>query len=424
MLFRRSGCGTNQKFERHDSDMKKVLMYNHGSSQNHGCEAIIRTVSGIISRRYPDARYTVSSFRPGDDMEFIGPDGGRYNFVYADRLSRRGNYAMRTKIIGGFSQFFHRIPAFSYLFKDTVNAAKEADLIISVGGDNYSYGRSLGLTTIDNRLRRICKNSVLWGCSINPELLEGKKQEYKLEGLRRFSLITARESLTYEALKAHGLDNVKLYPDPAFTLPTGEVKEPMFDNDRDIVGINLSPLIRSYETGDDITLKCYVALVKYILENTDFNIALISHVISRTSNDSDAARDIMKFFPDCGDRMKLFDRGNTIDIKGYISKCRYFVAARTHASIAAYSNCIPTLVVGYSVKAKGIAKDLFGTWDGYVIPVDSLCEEDSLISAFKNLCKNEDSIRAHLESIMPEYIKRADAAGDEIVRLLGEDDRA
>ena len=47
MLFRRSGCGTNQKFERHDSDMKKVLMYNHGSSQNHGCEAIIRTVSGL-----------------------------------------------------------------------------------------------------------------------------------------------------------------------------------------------------------------------------------------------------------------------------------------------------------------------------------------------------------------------------------------
>ena len=40
------------------------------------------------------------------------------------------------------------------------------------------------------------------------------------------------------------------------------------------------------------------------------------------------------------------------------------------------------------------------------------------------MCKNEESIRAHLESIMPEYIKRADAAGDEIVRLLGEDDRA
>ncbi len=51
---------------------------------------------------------------------------------------------------------------------------------------------------------------------------------------------------------------------------------------------------------------------------------------------------------------------------------------RTHATIAAYSTGVPTLVVGYSVKARGIARDLFGTEDGYVLPVQQLKESDEL----------------------------------------------
>jgi polysaccharide pyruvyl transferase WcaK-like protein len=119
------------------------------------------------------------------------------------------------------------------------------------------------------------------------------------------------------------------------------------------------------------TVKCYSDLVKKILDTTDFNIALVSHVICKTSNDTDAAKKLVSLVGE-SDRIKIFDRGNAEELKGVISKCRFFVAARTHASIAAYSQRIPTLVVGYSVKSKGIAKDIFGTYEGYVIPVQSL----------------------------------------------------
>ena len=60
------------------------------------------------------------------------------------------------------------------------------------------------------------------------------------------------------------------------------------------------------------------------------------------------------------------------ELKGCISRCRFLVAARTHASIAAYSTGVPTLVAGYSVKARGIARDLFGTEDGHVLPVQAM----------------------------------------------------
>ena len=396
--------------------MKKVLMYNHAASLNHGCEAILRTVSGIIDRHTDGAQYYVSSMIPSADNEIVNKEEKLMEFVKTDKLCDI-SFEKRTFILGAFSQIFHSIPFSGWIFKDLFKLAKDADLCISVGGDTYSYGKSAALTTIDKYVRRRCKRSVLWGCSINPELLKGKEYRYKVEGLKRFSIITARESITYNALKELGFDNVKLYPDPAFTLPVADVKEPMFDNDKDIVGVNISPLIISYEKDGDITLRNYVALVRHILETTDHNVAFISHVRSKTSDDSNAARAVMAHFKG-EERIKLFDRGNCMELKGYISKCRFFVVARTHASIAAYSTGVPTLVVGYSVKARGIARDIFGTEEGYVIPVQELREEDALVNGYDVLVSREAEIRKTLSDVMPGYIERAWQTGEEIKKLF------
>ena len=96
-----------------------------------------------------------------------------------------------------------------------------------------------------------------------------------------------------------------------------------------------------------------------------------------------------------------------MELKGYIAACRFFVGARTHATIAAYSTGVPTLVVGYSVKARGIAKDLFETEEHYVLPVQSLKRSDDLKKEFLWLMENETQIREQLESVMPDYKKRA-----------------
>ena len=88
------------------------------------------------------------------------------------------------------------------------------------------------------------------------------------------------------------------------------------------------------------------------------------------------------------------------------------MGARTHSTIAAYSTCIPTLVVGYSVKARGIAKDLFGTDENYVLPVQDLKETTDLWNAFQWVYQRKDDIRNHLQEIMPDYIERAKSAGE------------
>jgi polysaccharide pyruvyl transferase WcaK-like protein len=47
-------------------------------------------------------------------------------------------------------------------------------------------------------------------------------------------------------------------------------------------------------------------------------------------------------------------------VKWVISKCRYFIGARTHATVAAFSTGVPTISIAYSKKARGINRDIFG----------------------------------------------------------------
>ena len=69
------------------------------------------------------------------------------------------------------------------------------------------------------------------------------------------------------------------------------------------------------------------------------------------------------------------------------------------------------------MKARGIARDIFGTEDRYVLPVQSLQTSDALIDAFQWLMREEDAIRARLHEVMPQYCAQAARAGDEIRRL-------
>ena len=54
---------------------------------------------------------------------------------------------------------------------------------------------------------------------------------------------------------------------------------------------------------------------------------------------------------------------NAPETKWIISKMKFFAGARTHSTIAALSSYVPTLSFAYSIKAKGINKDIFGHED-------------------------------------------------------------
>ena len=174
---------------------------------------------------------------------------------------------------------------------------------------------------------------------------------------------------------------------------------------------------REQEQG--ITMENYRQLIRHVLDTTELGIALIPHVVWKNNDDRTVLRALYREFQSTG-RVVMIEDASCEQLKGYIARCRFFIGARTHATIAAYSSLVPTLVVGYSVKARGIALDLFGTWEKYVIPVQELKDKKELADGFDWLRSQEDGIRKRLASVMPGYLERARQTGRMLSRLLEE----
>ena len=175
-------------------------------------------------------------------------------------------------------------------------------------------------------------------------------------------------------------------------------------------------MIQKCETIPGITYANYEALLEHILQKTDYNVALIPHVVCEGNDDRVPLKQLYKEFEATG-RVCLIEDCDCRKLKGYISKCKLFIGARTHATIAAYSTNVPTLVIGYSTKATGIAADIFGTAEHYVLPVQDLQDRQDMVKAFEWLNRHSKEIKHRLETTMPDYIKTIDLAVKELEKL-------
>lgn len=371
----------------------KIVLYGNGTSGNHGCEAIVRGTVKLLgsetnSFRIQSENIQEDQFYGLEALAQVSPAKSerkkdlRFLAAYA-RLKLTGNYTDMDGL---------------YYLPGVREAGTTANVALSVGGDNYCYGGTGIYAYLNRAYKKHGVKTVLWGCSIEPDVVF---QKNVAKDLAQYNLIVARESITYEAVK-QVQENTILAPDPAFFM------EPMVCNldDRlrtgDVIGINISPMIISSEKKQGMVYENYRQLVQYILSETDAKIALIPHVVWASNDDRKV---LQQLYDDFGQnsRLVLVEDHPAPELKYVISKCSFLVGARTHATIAAYSSCVPTLVIGYSVKAKGIARDLFGTEDGYVLSVQDMCQPQQLTEAFCTLYKKREYIRAYLSEKVKEY---------------------
>lgn len=380
-------------------------LFVHAGSGNHGCEAIVRTTVDIL-----DKPITLFSRKPELDIKY-GIDKICDLKYDEQRLVSRKSVAW---FLAAFqTKFFRKIDlAIKNQYKALLDNVSANDIYISIGGDNYCYPGTDLLATINRNIKKKGAKLVLWGCSVEPELIE---QPEIAKDLSSFDLITAREAISYAALKSVNSNVIKV-SDPAFSLKTEMLPLPEKWIEGNMVGINASPLILKSGKNSNVIYKAYRMLIEEIINNTTYGIALIPHVICDGNDDLTLLSQLYEEYKE-SNRVVLIGDHNCMQLKGYIARCRFFVGARTHATIAAYSSCIPTLVLGYSVKSRGIAVDLFGTDKNYVLPVQVLNHPEELVEHFQWLLNHESEIKMHLEKIMPEYISKAYLGKDAIEKL-------
>ena len=265
------------------------------------------------------------------------------------------------------------------IYKATIDKITPETICISAGGDNYCYNNWERYATIHKAAIEKGAKSILWSCSLEPAMIDDKM----LEVLRTHHLITARESFTEKALLEKGLTNVVRVADIAFLLESKETEIPKGK----YVAINLSPLILRKNPA---ALNAYQELINKILKETNYSIALVPHVVMPVDNDMDALSQLK------GDESRIFrvsDKLNAAEYKYVISKAEILVAARTHATIAAWSTCVPTIAVGYSNKAVGVSSDL--GQEKYLLNINTITGE-KLCKLFNEVENNKEQIKKDL----------------------------
>lgn len=363
----------------------KILLYAHGGSKNHGCEAIVRSTKLLLTVA---DHITLLSYNPDEDL-YYKLDNLVDIYREINPVKKNNVDFICAYIEQKLFKNYHRMDALQH--KEAIEKLEDGyDYALFIGGDNYCYSDVKNYAYINQCVRKKVRKTVLWGCSVEPELCKDKTIKKDIE---KYTFILARESISYKALKEIN-SNTYLLPDPAFFLPKEEVNIPEGFIPNETIGINLSPLIFKYGNECNI-LNSFKKLIDYILFNSKDQVALIPHVVWHHNNDQKVLYTLYEKYKD-NDRVLLINDHNCMQQKFIISQCKRFVGARTHSTIAAYSTCVPTLVVGYSVKAKGIAKDLFGNIDNYVLPVQNIADSDQLTEKYKWLVEHEEEIKSKL----------------------------
>jgi len=408
-----------------------MKFYLAGQTQfgNRGCEALTRTVISTLSERFADASFLVPATNP--DL-----DGAQW-----PQMGQCGAEFVRTNSTPFVIKWWNRAiriapwikPLWEPAYKLPAIAASDiakCDAVVMIGGDmitlDYGPGSLFIWSGFMDAARRAGYPTMLFAASISP-FKDPVFEKYMASHLKRYSVITLRESESLAYVRSLGVENAVLVADPAFCLNPEpfDLPSPFTPGGPGVLGFNITPILE--ESWQRAGIKAdlveeAVAFLKRVLAETDLSIALIPHVDaldgSLYNSDSSTLERLLAGLGGSSQRVAKIAKGlNTAQCKHLIGSCCYFMGGRTHSTIAAWSRGVPTTTFAYSTKANGLNKDLFGSLD-YVLQTPQI-RRDTLWTAFARLVEHEQAIRALLADRIPEWRRRAALSADMLADFLG-----
>lgn len=406
--------------------LKRVILFGHTGSRNRGCDALVKSTADLFHRLAPDLEVLLITARRSEDE--------RMGFGEYDRVIEAAGFEnspiRRSAMLIVKKWLKNDELAYSIKFAALAKYLQDA-IVVVVGGDTYCYGYALfaQYEYITNLCRRRHVPCILWGCSVDEHAmtLPGVK-----ENLRKYTYILPREQRTMAVFRQAGFGGGELIPmcDPAFTLqPDGSGIRPEHIPSREAIGINISDCMMGKQ--EALCSAAVHQVIRHILQHTGMEVFLIPHVfpvkqdsplmarLYQTRHLTSDLQYLRKVYANYQSepRVHLVDGCyNSKQFKHIISRCQLLIAARTHASIAAYSSCVPTIVVGYSIKAQGLALDLFGTTDHFVIMRDDISDDQCLLRSVEYVLSHREAIKGQLEKVIPEYRQQAVRAAELLLK--------
>lgn len=393
----------------------QIALTGHAGFYNRGCEALVRSTSSMLRKEFGACEITLVSNDAAQDR--LNPAAAGLKVV--DNLVRRWSRQW-------FEWQVHKLRRQRLSPRDVLPRAvapciRNADVVLQIGGDNFTsdYGLHPGhsLITVNDIALENSVPLVFWGASIGP-FNDPDTERVVLEQLKRAALVTVRESISEAYLAERGISsNVIRVADPAMTLEPSPVDLGDYwpESDR-VFALNVSALSCRYRSDGDVDygLKLAGAVIDEVLRHDEWGVLLVPHVMGTGNDDAE----YMAALPESARVRRCPAHLDATEIKFVISQCAALMAARTHATIAAFSTGVPTISLAYSRKAIGINTDLFGHTD-WVLDIVTMQEPREAVSAVRRLLDEREAVAAQLAASAEEIQRAADRGTAALARVLG-----
>jgi len=407
-----------------DDERPLFILAGNNPYENRGCEAIVRGTTKTLRAHFKDPQFICLSHFQNDkqyQQQCLQETDEAITHLHSYRLSKKkiAQNFWKPFYLGYAYDHFCRPEALKYkVYKQMLPYLDGATAVLSVGGDNYSldYGVPKLFTDLDDIVIQKGKPIILWGASVGPFSAMPDYERYMSDHLQKVTGIFARESATTEYLESIGItENVYSVADPAFLMDPVKPEgiEDALPLDEEAIGLNLSPLMAKYVTGGDIEEWAQIAaqIISGVAEATEMPVCLIPHVTSPHSDDYAFMQKAVSQIPEKNRNLTLTPpRYTAAETKWIISKMAFFAGARTHSTIAALSSGVPTLSFAYSIKARGINRDLFDH-ESYLLSPDHLTA-NTVTQTVQSMLERASEIRRELDEKIPLIQKKALYAGE------------
>ena len=365
--------------------MKIILSNAPVNNGNRGCVALAYSIMFLLDELLSGKGIKYELFLSGDGLG----DNGRHSIKVGDTHITFVSLAdiSATSVKQRLKQIF-KYKSLAYARK----AYREADFILDIGqGDSFAdiYGKKrfdwifsqyeLGM--------KYKKPYCILPQTIGPFADEDSRKR-AVEGIKYAQCVMARDKQSYDYVKELVSEkDVSEIIDVAFFMP---YKRKAFDKNFVHVGLNVSALLwhggytRNNQFGLKVDYQALIhALIKHFLLEKNVVLHLIPHVVGserHVENDYAVSYDLCEAYG--SERLVLAPLFlDPIAAKNYIAGMDFFMGARMHSTIAAFSSGVPVVPMAYSRKFNG----LFGDTLQYPYVADMKMQQgDEILSCMKD----------------------------------------
>ncbi|MEM9359016.1 MAG: polysaccharide pyruvyl transferase family protein [Pseudomonadota bacterium] len=306
---------------------------------------------------------------------------------------------------------------------------RSCDIVLDIGaGDSFSdiYGLKRFGTILGSKVLTILARRPL---ILSPQTIgpfeRAWVQSLALMVMKRAKFVASRDDLSTKFLRDIGFErDIVEASDVALRLPFNSPKPVANTNTiakKVKIGLNVSGLLFNggYSRKNMFGLRapyaeCIRDLLRWTTATSEYEVHLVPHVISDCHEVEDDFRINQKLALEFPNVIQAPRFSTPIEAKSYIANMNFFVGARMHACIAAFSSGVPVLPMAYSRKFSGLFASM-----GYDVIAD--CKEDSkeqIIAKFRQSLENREDLRLQTEISLKRGLKRLGVYEDAISDCL------